>query len=123
MNFYTRFLTSGIYSARGCSSQTPRVCFVSHVTLTPGWVLIRVFFFWPSTGNWAKIRGWAFFHETTVYAQIFYGSVINEFTNFESGAKFFQEKYFDVKLCRCIKDTFPFALSEVLYQNFGHSLL
>ena len=91
MKLYTKFLASGIYSARGCSSQTPRVCFVSHMKLTPGWVLIRVFF-WPYTGNWAKSRGWVLFHKTTVYAQIFYGSVINEFANFESGAKFFQEK-------------------------------
>ena len=54
-SFIPDFLPQVYNSARGCSSQTPRVCFVNHVKVTPGWVLICVFF-------GPKVGGWVLFH-------------------------------------------------------------
>ena len=76
--------------ARGCVSQSPWICFNSHVELVlwPArytyeksvgciWLVMKLHEarsevgahlskLWPYTGNWAKSMGWAFFCETMV---------------------------------------------------------
>ena len=44
ITFNTKFLTSNMHGTYGCASQTPRVCYISHAKIVPGWMLIWVNF-------------------------------------------------------------------------------
>jgi len=59
MSIYTKLPCNNLHcilDVHGAWGWTPRVHFISHMKLTPGWVLIQVNF-WPYTGNWAKSGG------------------------------------------------------------------